>query len=210
MNVDVGTVNLAQIIFYVVSPSVTLLAVFVAYLALARQSKPHILVHYRPNPGVQSIIDLVVENIGTGMAWDVIFSKPLPARCFGIEKSDGSGVEVLGDGLPAIAVGQKYVFDGGQYGGLSEKLGTQLEIEVSYKYKNPLGISRSRKETCVLSVLHLQNMTTRTSAEQAIVDALKGPNKTTLQRIEKELKDIVSAINGLAEKTEKSGDSENS
>jgi len=200
MAIDDRTVELAQIIFYGVSPLVTLLAVVVAYLALAKQSKPHILIHYRPNPEIQSIIDLVIENVGAGMARDVVFSKPLPARCYGIEDPDGPGFEVLDDGLPAIAVGQKYIFDGGQYGGLSKKIGKQLEIEVSYKYKNPLGISLSRKEVCFLSVSHLQYMTTRMSAEQAIVDALKGPNKTTLQRMESELKTIGVAINNLTKR----------
>lgn len=202
MNIDETTIKIAQIIFYFVSPLVTLLAVSVAYLALVKQSKPHILVHYRPNPNIQSIIDLVIENIGNGMARNVVFSKPLPARCYGIEISNGDGDEILSNGIPAISVGQKYIYDGGQYGGLSEKLGKQLEIEIRYKYKNPLGISRSRKEVCVLSISHLQNMTTRASAEQAIVDALKEPNKTTLQRIEKELKVIGGAINNLISKIE--------
>ena len=209
MTIDESTISSAQIIFYMVSPFVTLLAVFVAYLALAKQSKPHILVHYRPNPDIQSIIDLVIENIGTGLARNVVFSRPLPVRCYGIEVADGAGSEALGEGLPVIAVGQKYVFDGGQYGGLSETLGSQLEIEVSYKYINPLGINRSRKEVCVLSVSHLQNMTTRTSAEQAIVEALKGPNKTILQKIEKDLKDIGTAIDSLANKTKDKNKPEN-
>ncbi|WP_323772919.1 hypothetical protein [Alcanivorax sp.] len=210
MTIDDGTVALAQIIFYGVSPLVTLLAVVIAYLALAKQSKPSILIHYRPNPDIQSIIDLVIENVGSGMARDVAFSKPLPARCYGIEDPDGPGFEVLGDGLPAIAVGQKYIFDGGQYGGLSEKLGSQLEIEVSYKYKSPLGISLNRKEACVLSVSHLKYMTTRMSAEQAIVDALKGPNKTTLQRMESEMKNIGVAIGDLTNKISKSSGAEGS
>jgi len=197
MTIDDGTIRIAQIIFYGVSPLVTLLAVVVAYLALAKQSKPHILIHYRPNPNIQSIIDLVIENVGTGMARDVTFSKPLPARCFGIESPDGPGSEVLGNGLPAIAVGQQYIFDGGQFGGLSDKLGKHLEVEVLYNYRNPLGIIRRRTETCILSVSHLENMTTRTSPGQAIVDALKGPNTTTLQKIENELKSIGLAINKL-------------
>ena len=67
MTIDDGTIRIAQIIFYGVSPLVTLLAVVVAYLALAKQSKPHVLIHYRPNPNIQSIIDLVIENVGTGI-----------------------------------------------------------------------------------------------------------------------------------------------
>lgn len=208
MSIEIDVGNLAQTAFYVVSPLVTLLAVFVAYLALLKQSRPHILVHYRPNPGVQSIIDLVVENIGNGMAREVVFSKPLPARCYGIEAPDGEGVEVFGDGVPAIAAGQQYIFDGGQYGGLAKRLGEKLEVKISYKYKNPLGISRNRTELCVLSVSHLQHMTTRTSAEQSIVDALKGPNKTTLQKIQGELFNIGAAIKQLTSKLDESKESD--
>lgn len=189
-----------QTIFYVVSPLITLLAVSVAYLALLKQSKPHILIQYRPNPNIQTFIDLIVENIGGGMARDITFSQPLPAKCFGIEKPDGPGLEVLGDGLPAIAAGQRYIFDGGQYGGLASKICDKLEIEISYSFINPLGIKRSRKEQCVLSVSHLQSMPTRTSAEQAVIDALIGPNVTTLQKIERALNNIGEALNRIAEK----------
>jgi len=200
-------VTLAQTVFYIVSPLVTLLAVCVAYLALVKQSRPHILVQYSPNPDIPSIIDLVIENVGGGMARDVVFSQPLPALCYGIEETGGSGTEVLSDGLPAIAAAQKYVFDGGQYGGLASRLGAKLELEISYKYKNPIGITRKQKESCVLSVSHMKSMPSRTSAKQAIVDALKGPNVTTLQKIEKELKTIGAALSKIAKEGESSSDS---
>ena len=200
-------VGLAQIAFYVISPTITFFAVLVAYLALAKQSKPHILVHYRPNTNVQSIIDLVIENIGSGMARKVKFSVPIPVSYYGIEKSSQKGFDILQDGLPALAVGQQLVYDGGQYGGLSERLGKKLEVVVSYKYKNPLGMTRKRSEICVLSVSHLRRMTTRGSAEQAIVDALKGPNKTTLQRIEKCIDRIGSSLEKLSKERD---DTENS
>lgn len=191
--------TLAQTVFYVVSPLVTLLAVSVAYLALLKQSRPQILVQYRPNPGIQTLIDLVIENIGGGMARDVTFSKPLPSQCYGIEKADGEGLEVLSDGLPAIASGQRYVFDGGQYGGLTSRIGEKLELEISYSFRNPIGINRKRKESCVLSVAHLKSMPTRTSVEQAVVNALEGPNVTTLQKIESELQSIGTALNRIAD-----------
>ncbi len=204
-----GIVSLAQTVFYVVSPLVTLLAVLVAYLALLKQSRPHLLVHYQPNPNIQSLIDLNIENLGNGMARDVAFSQPLPAQCYGIEKPDGEGSEVLSEGLPAIASGQKYVFDGGQYAGLSKKLGSSIEVQVSYKYRNPLGIIRSRNETCMLSVEHLKNMPTRTSAESAIVDALNGPNVTTLHRIERELHSICLTMIEISRKDDKENQNEN-
>ena len=209
MNISISDelVGLAKIVFYVISPTITLVAVLVAYLALAKQSKPHILVHYRSNTNVQSIIDLVIENVGSGMASEVKFSVPIPVSYYGIEKSSKKGFDILQDGLSALAVGQQLVYDGGQYGGLSERLGKKLEVVVSYKYKNPLGMTRKRSEICVLSVSHLRRMTTRGSAEQAIVDALKGPNKTTLQRIEKCIDRIGSSLEKLSKERD---DTENS
>ena len=136
----------------------------------------------------------MIENIGNGIARDVTFSVPLPARCYGIESADGPGSDILAKGVPAIAAGQKLIFDGGQYGGLANRIGEKLELQVSYHYKNPIGINRRKTDPCLLSVAHLQYMSTRTSAEQAIVDALKGPNVTTLQRIERELKNINSSL----------------
>ena len=200
MNIIVNpeVLALAQTIFYVVSPLVTLLAVLVAYIALLKQSRPHVLIQYRPNPGIQSFIDLVVENIGGGLARDLVFSQPIPAQCFGIEKPSGSAGEVLGEGIPGLAAGQKLIFDAGQYAGLFSQIGEKLEIKVSYTYKNPLGINRKRNEVCILSIKHIQNMPTRTSADQAIVDALKGPNNTTLQKIENNLATISSSLSNIA------------
>ena len=195
--------DLAQTIFYVVSPLVTLLAVSVAYIALLRQSRPHILVHYRPNPGIPSVIDLVVENIGGGLARNVKFSEPLPSQCWGIEEPDGKGGEVLGEGLPALASGQKMIFDAGQFGGLAARLGEALEIRASYEYANPIGLTRKRTESYLLSVSHMRSMPTRISADQAIVEALKGPNPTTIQGIKSELYAIRRALESIQSSREK-------
>lgn len=62
--------DIMQVVFYIVSPVITLMAVFVAYLTLNKQSMPQLLIHYRPNPDIQTLIDLVVENIGGGLASD--------------------------------------------------------------------------------------------------------------------------------------------
>ena len=42
-------------------------------------------------------------------------------------------------------------------------------------------------------------MPTRTSAEQAIVEALKGPNKTTVQKICIELEDISESLRKISD-----------
>ncbi len=191
---------LAQIIAYVVSPLATLLAVWVAYLAVLRGSQPQILVYYQPNPDVPSIIDLVIENIGGGTATRVTFSEPLPIDWFGIGKSDGTGSFISKEGFPALSAGQRYTFNGGQYAGLETKIRKGLEVKVSYKYRNPLGFLRNTTDTLLLGIEHLGRMPTKTSADQAIVEALKGPNKTTVQEIRDELRAINKHLQQIAKR----------
>ncbi|WP_087720014.1 hypothetical protein [Salinicola salarius] len=191
---------LAQIIAYIISPLATMLAVWVAYLSLLTRYQPQLLIYYQPNPDIPSLIDLVVENIGSGNAIEVAFSEPLPIACFGIEKPNGDGAEIPKKGFPAVSPGQRYVFNGGQYAGLESKVGDGLEVRASYKFRNPIGFLRTKKVTFVLGVDHLQKMPTRTSANQAIVDALKGPNKTTVQEIRDELHALNRQLTMLGKK----------
>lgn len=187
-----------QSFFYVVSPLITLLAVLIAFLALLRQSRPQVLIHYRPNPGVPSIIDLVIENIGTGTARDVRFSHPLPARCYGIEKPNGKGEPVLSEGVPALAPGQALIFDGGQFAGLKEQLGAGLEIRASYLYRTPIGLDIRRTDINVLTIDYLRLMTTRKSGEQALVDAMEGRNNTVFITMNKQLANIGNKLYALS------------
>jgi hypothetical protein len=181
---------LAQNFAYVISPLATLLAVWVAYLSLHRNTRPQLFAYYQPSPDVPSVIDLVVENIGGGSAIEVTFSEPLPINCFGIEGPQGDGSFIPQSGFPMVSVGQRYVFTGGQYGGLKSKLEGGLAVKISYKARSPIGFMREYDESFVLGVEHLKGMPTRTSANQAIVEALSGPNKTAIQEIRGELRDI--------------------
>ncbi|MGP9807746.1 hypothetical protein ACT3TQ_07300 [Halomonas sp. AOP12-C2-37] len=197
---------LAQVIAYIVSPLATLLAVWIAYLALLRGSQPQLLAYYQPNPDVPSLIDLVIENIGGGSAIGVAFSEPLPIGCFGIERPDGDGALVPKTGFPSVSAGQRYVFNGGQYAGLESKLGAGLPVKISYKYRSPVGFLRNGSETLVLGVEHLKGMPTRTSANQAIVDALKGPNTTTVHEIRNELRAIKKQLQLVVQHQDNRGD----
>ncbi len=196
---------LTQVIAYIVSPLATLLAVWVAYLAVLRGTQPQILVYYQPNPDVPSLIDLVVENIGGGSAIEVRFSEPLPINWFGIEKLHSDGSFIPKDGFPIVSAGQRYIFNGGQYSGLKSRLGTGVAINVSYKFRNPFGILRKDRNPLMLGIEHLKGMPTRTSASQAIVDALKGPNTTTMQEIRNELRAINKHLQVAVKQLEKKG-----
>lgn len=189
---------LTQSIAYIVSPLATLLAVWVAYLALLRRSQPQLLVYYAPNPNIETLIDLVIENIGGATATNVTFSKPIPVTWFGIEKPDEDGSFIAQSGFPAISAGQRYVYDGGQYAGLFSKIGEALPVAVEYRYRNPFGFMRKRCESFVLSMAHMEHMPTRTSAQQAIVDALKSSNRTTIHEIRDELRVLNKSLHSLA------------
>lgn len=194
---------LAQVIAYIISPLATLLAVWVAYLSLLRGSQPQLLVYYQPNPDTPSIIDLVIENIGGGTAMGVTFSEHIPINCFGIAKPDGEGGALSKQAFPAVSPGQRYVFIGGQYSGLQSKLGGGLSVVASFRYRTPVGLTVRHEQAFSLSIEHMRGMPTRISANQAIVDALKGPNTTTLQEIRNELRHI----NQHLEVAAKQGDS---
>ncbi|WP_349757354.1 hypothetical protein [Halomonas pelophila] len=149
------------------------------------------------------MIDLVVENIGGGSAFDVTFSKPLPINCFGIEKSDGDGELVPKTGFPSVSPGQRYIFNGGQYAGLESNLGNGLSVIIKYKFRSPIGFLRKSSESYVLGIKHLKGMPTRVSADQAVVDALKGPNTTTVQQIRNELRAINRQLQLMVKQREK-------
>ncbi|GAB2668336.1 hypothetical protein [Arenimonas aestuarii] len=190
--------SLAEFIAYVFTPLTTALAVWVAYLAVSKGTEPQLLAFYQPNPDVPSLIDLVIENAGGGSAYSVALSVPVPVNCFGIEKPDKDAGSIPVSGFPSVAPSQRFVFNGGQYAGLDSQLKDGLTVTFSYKYRNAIGFERNGREKFVLSVKHLQSMPTRTSADQAIVDALKGPNNTTVQEIRNELRVIAGHLASIA------------
>ena len=176
----------------------TLLAVWVAYLALTRSAEPQVQIYYQPNQDVPSLIDLVIENNGGGSAFDITFSHPIPINCFGIRKAEGESSTVPKSGLPMLSPGQRYTFDGGQFGGLKQKLGDGLKVEASFKYRNPIGIVRKGKERYRIGIEHLGRMPSRQSADQAIVEAIKGQNSSTIRSIRDDIRVISKALQQIA------------
>lgn len=153
-----------------------------------------------------SFIDLVIENIGAGSAIDVKLSESLPINRFDGKEPQKERAFIPTAGFPAISSGQRYIFNGGQYAGLKSTLGPGLSVKVSYKFRNPVGFLQRGKEVFVLSVGHLNNMLTRTSSDQAIVDALKSSNITTIHEIRNELHAINEQLRRVVKQREKQGD----
>lgn len=176
------------------------LAASVSYLALYRSSKPQLLIYYRPNPNAQTIIDLVIENIGQGSAINITFSVDIPVGCYGFNSLSWHGKYISKKGFPMLTPGQKYIFDGGQFGGIREKLNDSLTVRASYQYRNPIGCISEESEVFVLSVEHLRGLSNRKSAEQAITDALISQNKTTLHEVRDELRKLNASLSKIADK----------
>ena len=126
-----------------------LVSVFTAVvyvLLLKAQIDPLVTVEVRADPQRQTIMLLVIQNIGRGVADDVrfAFSKRLPGQVIGMEPpfkppawmSSGP----LIDGIPALGPGASRVIVWGQYPALKEALRAGgITATVKFRGRNWLG-----------------------------------------------------------------------
>jgi hypothetical protein len=197
-----------QIAFYIVSPFLTFLAVAIAYLAIYRQSKPNIIVHYEPSDNAGSIIDLVIHNYGGGTAKDVHFSKAIPIRCFGIEQaSPVESSNFLRVNIPILAPGKSLRYTGGQYSGLLAQIGDGYPVTATYNYRTPLRIKKKGKDTSILDIQYMAGMHSGNSAAYDLADAMKGRNNTVFIKTNKELEVISKQLTRIAAVLEASSES---
>ena len=97
-----------------------------------------------PDVNRQTIILLIIENIGKSIALNVSFSsdRELPEHAFGFKNakkpapmSDGP----LITGIPALGTGAKRIITWGQYGGLEKGIGSDpINITIKFKSKKPI------------------------------------------------------------------------
>lgn len=176
-------------------------AVILTYIAIENQHKPNILVYYRVNPDVATLVDLVVENMGSGAAFNIKFTQPIVTHLFGIEKGDGEGKKVLKHKIPMLAAKQQIIMNGGQYGGISEHIKEELKVEFTYSYLSSFSCNRNKKGESYLTINHLESSPTKNSASTAIVKALSGNlGATTLHQIRDALRKIEQSLNQLSDK----------
>ncbi len=188
-----------QLIFYVVSPLATFLAVATAYLALSKQSRPLVLVYYEP-ADFGSAIDIVICNHGNGAARNIKFSEPIPVHCWGIEKpsDDISEDDFMSFIIPVLAPGKELRYDGGQYAGITSIIGDGKEISAKYKYKSPLKIQKEGIDVSILDIRHMKRMSARHSVRQNLSDAMTGTNDTIFARINKTLTTINQSLQAIS------------
>lgn len=188
-----------QIAFYIISPMVTFFAVFVAYLAIYRQAKPNVLVHYEPSNDVGSVIDLVICNYGGGTARNIEFSEAIPLHCWGIEIADRVDIsKFLNIKIPALAPGKSLRFQAGQYKGLLSQLTESLPTTASYRYRTPLRRNKKGDDVSFLDVKYMGGMHSGNSPAYDLADAMKGRNNTIFLKTNDQLKVVNSNLDRIA------------
>lgn len=110
---------------------------------LESQSDPCVIVSVVHDQDRPTILQLVVKNIGNGLAHDISFkfSKPLPNQAWGITTEQATDAEEMKDGplilgIPALGPGEERKIDWGQYGGLIKNIGEEPITATSYFRKN--------------------------------------------------------------------------
>jgi hypothetical protein len=108
---------------------------------LDAQTDPCIIVSTVHDANRPTIIQLVIKNIGSGLARDITFqcSQPLPQFAWGLTITDAKDAEVMSagpliDGISGLAPGEERRIDWGQYGGLMKALSSEpVLITTSFK-----------------------------------------------------------------------------
>ncbi|MGV6953866.1 hypothetical protein [Pseudomonas chlororaphis] len=111
----------------------------VTYAVFRSATDPTVIVYAQPDLQRQSIVNLIVENIGKGAAHEVSFksSRPLPEKAFSIPVPERTPDQMqsgpIVTGVPFLAPGQRLSISWGQYGGLYKYLGEDpIHIDTSY------------------------------------------------------------------------------
>lgn len=129
----------------IAATAVALVAALVNYFFFRSHIDPAVIVYATADEARPSIINLVIENIGKGLAKDVSFefSEPIPQRAFGIENAPMPARMSRGPlitGIPALGPGARRVITWGQYGGLHRALGDRI-VDVRVRFRSdPVGI----------------------------------------------------------------------
>jgi hypothetical protein len=160
---------------------------------LENQTNPCVIVSVIHDDERPTILQLVIKNVGAGLAQDIRFdfSRPIPARAWGIAERDAKSVEPITsgpliDGVPALGPGEERRIDWGQYGGLTKNLGSEpIIVECTFK-KNGKAMPPTK---CTLDVKSFESTAT---AERPSMKAA-----TELEKISKDLHNLATGLCNL-------------
>ena len=108
---------------------------------LEGQSDPCVIVSVVHDDERPTILQLVIRNVGSGLAQDITFefSRPIPSHAWGITEDKAKTAEPmtrgpLMEGIPALGPGEQRRIDWGQYGGLMKNVDRE-PVVVKCKFK---------------------------------------------------------------------------
>ena len=153
LGIAVGNLLVTSILVYLTSRYVKLTNQLVQ-----TQEVPYVIVYARHDESRPSILQIIIENVGRGVAEDIRFdlSRPMPADAFGIDVKEAKDPKKMDSGplivgIPGLGPGDKRKITWGQYGGLSRGLGKDVVfIKTKFKY-------RGREMNPVTNVLDIRS-----------------------------------------------------
>jgi len=106
------------------------------------QAEPNVIVYVRHDESRPSILQIVVENIGRGLASDLRFeaSRPIPTHAWGTTEREIRPAKMMAEGpliagIPTLAPGDSRKISWGQYAGLEKALdGNAILLTCRYKH----------------------------------------------------------------------------
>ncbi|WP_445174955.1 hypothetical protein, partial [Microcoleus sp.] len=156
---------------------------YLTFRLVRSQSEPNVVVYVKHDESRPTMIQIVVENIGRGLATDIRFtsSRPIPIKAWGVTIDQSTTSESLTegpliDGIPSLGPGDSRKITWGQYGGLIKAIGNE-ELSISYRYKDG-----ARKMPIRSAILECRSFTGTDAVDS---EAL---------RVVKELKRIANAL----------------
>ena len=140
---------------------IALASTVINYLLLRSQQDPEVVVYAIPDPRRPTIINLIIENIGKGIARDVSFAsdRPMPWEAFGFEGAKMPKQMERGPliyGVPFLSPGERRVMTWGQYHGLSKGLDGK-PIKVTAKYFSNPSLRLVRQKHAAVSIIDIKS-----------------------------------------------------
>lgn len=145
-----------------VALAVALTSLIVNYLLLREQHDPQVIVYALADKRRPSVINLVIRNIGKGVAHSVTFesSEPIPEKAFGFDEAKAPDAMKSGPfvtGIPMLYPDETRILTWGQYGGLKaaglDK--RNLFITANFRSKPKLRLTDSKHQS--ISIISIKS-----------------------------------------------------
>ena len=158
---------------------VATIAASAAYLLSRIASEPHVIVYTKHDRDRPTMLILVIENIGRGVAYDIQFEleRRIPKAAWGVvPKGRKQAVDTMCEGpliagVPSLPPGERRIINWGQYGGLRDALGGR-PVRVRARFEGGWPIRWSHEVESVLEVASFEGTDASKTPEQAQVREL--------------------------------------